>query len=134
LNGWLTFSMNTKRLQLIIKGRYINKSNFVKPTLNLHTYEIQFLMLVYIMIFLNTTFTKDDNVQIHAYTKDVWYLCLFGHIIRLNLDIYGVEFVMWSNYCAHLPHNFCKIWQCGSWKMKTINILFIQQPLNAHRV
>jgi hypothetical protein len=72
--------VTTKKLQLIIKGQYINNSNFVKPTLNLHTYEIQFLMLIYVMIFPNTTFTKDDNVQIHAYTKDVWYLCLFGHI------------------------------------------------------
>ncbi len=37
----------------------------------MHTYETQFFMLVYAMIFPNTTFTKDDNVQIHAYTKYV---------------------------------------------------------------
>jgi hypothetical protein len=55
--------VKTKELQLIIKGQYINNSSFVKPTLNLHTYEIQFLMLVYVMIFLNTTFTQDDSVQ-----------------------------------------------------------------------
>jgi hypothetical protein len=83
-----------KELQLIIIGQHINNSNFFKPTLNLHTYEIQFLMLVYAMIFLNTTFTKNGNVQIHAYTKDVWYLCLLGHIARISLHIYGVEFVM----------------------------------------
>jgi hypothetical protein len=69
-----------KELQLIIKCQYINNSNFVKPTLNLHTYEIQLLMFVYAMIFPNTTITKNDSVQIHAYTKDVWYLCLLGHI------------------------------------------------------
>ncbi len=61
--------MKTKELQLIIKGQYINNLNFVKPTLNLHTYEIQSLILIY-MIFLNTS-TKDDNVQIHGYTKYV---------------------------------------------------------------
>jgi hypothetical protein len=86
--------VKTKELQLIIKGQYINNSNFVKPTLNLHTYEIQFLMLIYIMIFPNTTSIKDDNVQIHTYTKDVWYLYLLGHIARISLHIYGVEFVM----------------------------------------
>jgi hypothetical protein len=37
----------------------------------MHTYEIQFFMLVYLMIFPNTTFTKDDSVQIHVYTKDI---------------------------------------------------------------
>jgi hypothetical protein len=65
--------VKTKEFQLIIKGQYINNSSFVKLTLNLHTCEIQFLMLVYV-IFPNTTCTKDDNVQIYAYTKDVWYL------------------------------------------------------------
>jgi hypothetical protein len=50
--------VKTKELQLIIKGQYINNSNFFKPTLNLHIYEIEFLMLVYAMIFPNTTFTK----------------------------------------------------------------------------
>jgi hypothetical protein len=54
--------MKTKELQLIIKGQYINNSNFVKLSLNLQTYEIQFLMLVYTMISPNTTSTKDDNV------------------------------------------------------------------------
>jgi hypothetical protein len=73
--------VKTKELQLIIKGQYINNSSFVKSTLNPHTYEIQFLMLVYVTIFLNTTSTKDDSVQIHAYTKDVWYLCLLGYIV-----------------------------------------------------
>jgi len=51
-------------------------------------------MLIYAMIFPNATSTNDDNVQIHAYTKDVWYLCLLGHIAKINLRIYGVEFVM----------------------------------------
>jgi hypothetical protein len=51
-------------------------------------------MLIYAMIFPNTTFTKDDNVQIHAYTKDLWYLCLFGHIVGISIHIYRVEFVM----------------------------------------
>jgi hypothetical protein len=59
----------------------------------MHTYEIQFFMLIY-MTFPNTTSTKDDNVQIHAYTKDVWYLCLLSHIARISLHIYGIEFVM----------------------------------------
>jgi len=59
-----------KELQLIIKGQYINNSSFVKPTLNLHTYEIEFFMLVYVVIFPNTS-TQDDSVQIHPYTKDV---------------------------------------------------------------
>jgi hypothetical protein len=44
--------LKTKELQLIIKGQYINNSNFVKPAIYLHTYEIQLLMLVYTMIFL----------------------------------------------------------------------------------
>jgi hypothetical protein len=51
-------------------------------------------MLVYVMIFPNITSTKDDNVQSHAYTKDVWYLCLFGHIAIISLHIYEIEFVM----------------------------------------
>jgi hypothetical protein len=51
-------------------------------------------MLVYVMIFPNTTSTQDDSVQIHAYTKDVWYMGLLGHIARINLHIYGVEFAM----------------------------------------
>jgi hypothetical protein len=57
-------------------------------------------MLVYAMIFPNTTSTQDDNVQIHAYTKDVWYMCLFGHIAVISLHIHGVKFAMASNYCA----------------------------------
>ncbi len=51
--------VKTKELQLIIKGQYINNSSFFKPTLNLHIYEIEFLMLVYAMIFPNTTFIKE---------------------------------------------------------------------------
>jgi hypothetical protein len=43
--------LKTKELQLIIKGQYINNSNFVKPAIYLHTYEIQLLMLIYAMIF-----------------------------------------------------------------------------------
>jgi hypothetical protein len=74
--------VKTKELQLIIKGQYINNSSSIRPTLNLHTYKIQFLMLVYTMIFPNRTSTQDDNVQIHAYTKDVWYMCLLGHILK----------------------------------------------------
>jgi hypothetical protein len=70
----------------------------VKPTLNLHTYDIDFLMLVYAMIFPNTTSTQYDSVQIHAYTKDVWYMRFLVHIAKLSLHMYRVEFVMWSNY------------------------------------
>jgi hypothetical protein len=88
------------RVIMIIKGQYINNSSFVKPTLNLHTYKIQFLMLVYTVIFPNTTSTQNESVQIHAYTKDVWYMCLLGHIVKISLHIYGVEFIMWSNYYA----------------------------------
>jgi len=51
--------VKTKEFQLIIKGQYINNSSFFKPTLNLHIYEIEFLMLVYAMIFRNTTFIKE---------------------------------------------------------------------------
>jgi hypothetical protein len=79
--------MKTKELQLIIKGQYINNSSFVKPTLNLHTYEIEFFMLIYVVIFPNTTSTQNDSVQIHLYTKDVWYMCLLGHIAGISLHI-----------------------------------------------
>jgi hypothetical protein len=51
-------------------------------------------MLVYAIIFSNTTSTKDDSVQIHAYTKDLWYMCLLGHIAGISLHIHGVEFLM----------------------------------------
>jgi hypothetical protein len=60
--------VKTKELQLIMKGQYINNSIFVKPTLTLQTYKIEFMVLV---IFLDTTFTQDDIGQIYAYTKDV---------------------------------------------------------------
>jgi hypothetical protein len=86
--------VKASKLQLIIKGQYINNSSSVKPTLNLHTSEIEFLMLVYKVIFPNTTSTQNDSVQIHAYTKDVWYMCLLGHIAGISLHIYGVEFAM----------------------------------------
>ncbi len=61
---------------------------------------MHFLMLVYALIFPDTTFTQDDNVQIHAYTKDVWSMCLLGHIGGISLHIYGVGFVMASNLVA----------------------------------
>jgi hypothetical protein len=86
--------VKTKELQLIIKGQYINNLSFVKPTLNLHTYETQFFMLLCTMIFPNITFTTDDSAQIHTYTKDLWYMCLPDHIALINLHIYGVEFMM----------------------------------------
>jgi hypothetical protein len=54
--------VKTKELQLIINGEYINISSFFKPTLNLHTYEIQLLMLIYATNFSNATSTKDDIV------------------------------------------------------------------------
>jgi hypothetical protein len=53
-----------------------------------------------LMIFPDTTSTKNDIVQIHAYTKDAWYMCLLGHIVGISLHIYKVEFAMCSNYCA----------------------------------
>jgi hypothetical protein len=83
--------VKTKELQLIIKGQYINNEGFVKLTLTLQTYEIEFLVL---MIFPDTTSAQDDSVQIHAYGKDVRYMCLLGHIAGISLHIYGVEFAM----------------------------------------
>jgi hypothetical protein len=46
------------------------------------------------------TSTQDDNVQIHAYTKDVRSTCLLGHIARISLHIYAVEVAMASNHRA----------------------------------
>jgi hypothetical protein len=57
-------------------------------------------MLVYAQILPDTTSTQDDNVQIHAYTKDVWSMCLLGHIGGISLHIYGVEFAMAPNHHA----------------------------------
>jgi len=51
-------------------------------------------MLVYEVIFPNPTFTQDDSLRIHAYTKNVWYMRLLGHIAEMSLHMYGVEFAM----------------------------------------
>jgi hypothetical protein len=67
----------------------INNADFVKPTLTLQTHEIKFLVLV---ILPDTTSPQYESVQIHAYSKDVRYMCLFGHVVGTNLHIYGVEF------------------------------------------
>jgi hypothetical protein len=52
-------------------------------------------MLIYeVLIFPNPTSTQDDSVQIRAYTKNVWYMRLLGHIAGMSLHMYGVEFAM----------------------------------------
>jgi hypothetical protein len=83
-----------------MKGEYTNNSSLVKPILNLHTQENAFLMSVYALIFLSLTFTEDDDVQIHVYSKDVGSMCLLDHIIEISLHLYDVEFTMASNHHA----------------------------------
>jgi hypothetical protein len=84
-----------------MKGQYTNNSSLVKSTLNLHTRENAFLMLVYALIFPSPTSTRNGGVQIHAYSKDVGSMCLLGHITGINLHLYEVEFAMTSNH--HVP-------------------------------
>jgi hypothetical protein len=83
--------VKASRLQLKIKGQHINNSGFVKPTLTLQTREIEFLVLV---ILPDTTSLQYESGQIHAYSKDVQYMCLLGHIVGISLHMKGVEFVM----------------------------------------
>ncbi len=71
-----------------MENQNINNADFVKPTLTLQTHEIEFLVSV---ILLDTTSPQYENVQIHAYIKDVWYMCLLGHAVGTSSLIYGVE-------------------------------------------
>jgi hypothetical protein len=66
----------------------INNANFVKPTLTFQTHKIKFLVS---MILPDTTSPQYESVQIHAYNKDVRYMCLFGHVVGTSSHIYGVE-------------------------------------------
>jgi len=66
----------------------INNADFVKPTLTLQTHEIEFLVSV---ILPDTTSLQYESVQIHAYSKDVWYMCLFGYVVGTSSHIYGIE-------------------------------------------
>jgi len=99
--------------QLKIKGQYINNSGCVKPTLTLQTHEIEFLVLV---ILSNTTSPQCENVQIHAYSKDVRYMCLLGHIAGINLHIYGIE--RWKQHRFHVYNKFgmhtSNVWSCAN--------------------
>lgn len=75
-------------IRVTMEKQNINNVDFVKPTLTLQTHKIEFLVS---MILPDTTSLQYESIQIHAYSKDVRYMCLLGHVAGTSSHIYGVE-------------------------------------------